>query len=157
MFRQARIKTHLIFADADKAKIKVEPAKIFLGDPKVTCRYSVISTKNDAPLNCWLGVTAKDNGCNSLIIPKDLLLALGILTLEQYDDIQGMARSIAAIVRDELLQKGIVLWGINLRFGLHSNGKVMLIGRISPSSLHVNKDGQKLSFLKIAELFFANS
>lgn len=64
---------------------------------------------------------------------KDALVALGVMTGAQYDDIKDMTQKITRIVADELKARGLDLYDIKFEFGYDADGKVMLIDEVAPA------------------------
>ena len=89
------------------------------------------------------------------LVTKDALVALGIMTEEQYDDIKDMTQKITQIVADDLKAKGLVLYDIKFEYGYDPDGKVMLIDEIASGNMRVYKDGQYIDPMTLSKLFFA--
>ena len=70
-------------------------------------------------------------------------------------DIKEMTQKITAIVADDLLEKGLVLYDIKFEFGYDADGKVMLIDEIASGNMRVYKDGQYIDPMTLSKLFFA--
>ena len=89
------------------------------------------------------------------LITKDALVAIGVMTEEQYDDLKDMTQKITKIVADDLKEKGLDLYDIKFEFGYDPNGNVMLIDEIASGNMRVYKDGEYIDPMKLNELFFA--
>ena len=89
------------------------------------------------------------------LVTKDALVALGVMTGAQYDDIKDMTQKITQIVADDLKEKGMVLYDIKFEFGYDADGKVMLIDEVASGNMRVYKDGQYVDPMTLSKLFFA--
>ena len=83
------------------------------------------------------------------------LVALGVMTEEQYDAIKEETQKITQIVADDLKEKGMVLYDIKFEFGYAPDGSVMLIDEVASGNMRVYKDGQYVDPMTLSELFFA--
>ena len=86
---------------------------------------------------------------------KKGLVALGVMTEQQYDDIKAMTQKITEIVADDLREKGLVLYDIKFEYGYAPDGSVMLIDEISSGNMRVYRDGKYIDPMTLSELFFA--
>ena len=99
--------------------------------------------------------TFKNDEKGDPLVTKDALVALGVMTEEQYDDIKLMTQQITKIVADDLKEKGLVLYDIKFEYGYDPEGKVMLIDEIASGNMRVYKDGKYIDPMTLSELFFA--
>ena len=99
--------------------------------------------------------TFKNDELGDPLVTKDGLIALGVMTAEQYDDIKTMTQQITQIVADDLKEKGLVLYDIKFEYGYDADGKVMLIDEIASGNMRVYKDGKYIEPMTLSELFFA--
>ena len=99
--------------------------------------------------------TFKNDELGDPLVTKDGLIALGVMTAEQYEDIKVMTQQITQIVADDLKEKGLVLYDIKFEFGYDADGKVMLIDEIASGNMRVYKDGKYIDPMTLSELFFA--
>ena len=86
---------------------------------------------------------------------EDGLVALGVMTHEQYADIREMTRQITQIVADDLKAKGLTLYDIKFEYGYDADGKVMLIDEIASGNMRIYKDGKYIEPMDLSALFFA--
>ena len=89
------------------------------------------------------------------VVTKDALVALGVMTTEQYDAIKEETQKITQIVADDLKEKGMVLYDIKFEFGYAPDGSVMLIDEVASGNMRVYKDGQYIDPMTLSQLFFA--
>ena len=83
------------------------------------------------------------------------LVALGVMTDKQYDDIKDMTQKITQIVADDLKEKGLVLYDIKFEYGYDADGKVILIDEIASGNMRVYKDGKYIDPMTLSKMFFA--
>ena len=160
----AGIKTHYVSADLAKTTMEVLPAKVFGKGLEVICRHKAVGSfyrryaeyiEEGADLPAYVETTFKNDELGDPLVTKDGLVALGVMTAEQYEDIKIMTQQITKIVADDLKEKGLVLYDIKFEFGYDKEGKVMLIDEIASGNMRVYKDGKYIDPMTLSELFFA--
>ena len=150
----AGIKTHFVGADLKNTTMEVLPAKVFGHGLEVIRRYGdLIASGADLP--SYVETTLKDDAKGDPLITKDALVALGVMTDEQYEDLKSQTQKITQIVADDLKEKGMVLYDIKFEFGYAPDGSVMLIDEVASGNMRVYKDGQYIDPMTLSELFFA--
>ena len=165
LLKQAGIKTHYVSADVENATMEVLPGKVFGHGLEVICRLVATGSfirrygeyiKDGTPLEGgYVECTFKNDEKGDPLVTKDALVALGVMSDEQYDDIKKMTQDITQIVADDLKEKGLVLYDIKFEFGYDAEGKVMLIDEIASGNMRVYKDGKYIDPKTLSELFFA--
>ena len=159
----AGIKTHYINANLADTTMEVLPAKVFGKGLEVICRYKAVGSfirrygdyiEDGADLPAYVEMTIKDDNRGDPLIIKDALVALGVMTDKQYEDIKEMTQKITKIVADDLAEKGLVLYDIKFEFGYDKDGNVMLIDEIASGNMRVYKDGEYIDPMTLSELFF---
>ncbi len=160
----AGIKTHYINANLDDTTMEVLPAKVFGHGLEVICRYKAVGSfirrygdyiEEGSDLPAYVEMTFKNDEKGDPLVIKDALVALGVMTDKQYDDIKKMTQDITKIVADDLKEKGLDLYDIKFEFGYDANGDVMLIDEIASGNMRVYKDGQYIDPMTLSEIFFA--
>ncbi len=160
----AGIKTHYVSADLANTTMEVLPARVFGKGLEVICRHKAVGSftrrygeyiEEGADLPAYVETTFKNDEKGDPLVTKDALVALGIMSEEQYEDIKTMTQQITQIVADDLKEKGLVLYDIKFEFGYDKDGKVMLIDEIASGNMRVYKDGQYIDPMTLSELFFA--
>ena len=160
----AGIKTHYIKANLDDTTMEVLPAKVFGHGLEVICRYKAVGSfirrygdyiEEGADLPAYVEMTFKNDEKGDPLVIKDALVALGVMSDKQYDDIKLMTQQITKIVADDLKEKGLDLYDIKFEFGYDANGDVMLIDEIASGNMRVYKDGQYIDPMTLSKLFFA--
>ena len=160
----AGIKTHYVNADLADTTMEVLPAKVSGKGLEVICRHKAVGSfirrygeyiEEGADLPAYVETTFKNDEKGDPLVTKDALVALGVMTDSQYEDIKRMTQQITQIVADDLKEKGLVLYDIKFEFGYDKDGNVMLIDEIASGNMRVYKDGQYIDPMKLSELFFA--
>ena len=141
----AGIKTHFVSADLNNTTMEVLPAKVFGHGLEVICRHKP----------AYVETTFKNDEKGDPLVTKDALVALGVMTAEQYDAIKEETQKITQIVADDLKEKGMVLYDIKFEFGYAPDGSVMLIDEVASGNMRVYKDGQYIDPMTLSQLFFA--
>ena len=160
----AGITTHFVSANLEDTTMEVLPAKVFGKGLEVICRHKAVGSfirrygdyiENGADLPDYVEMTFKDDAKGDPLVTKDALVALNIMSDEQYEDIKAMTQKITRIVADDLKEKGLVLYDIKFEFGYDPAGKVMLIDEIASGNMRVYKDGEYIDPMTLSKLFFA--
>ena len=160
----AGIKTHYVSANLKNTTMEVLPAKVFGHGLEVICRYKAVGSfirrygeyiEEGADLPAYVETTFKNDAKGDPLVTKDALVALGVMTEEQYDDIKSQTQQITKIVADDLKAKGLDLYDIKFEFGYAPDGKVMLIDEIASGNMRVYKDGKYIDPMTLSKLFFA--
>ena len=160
----AGIKTHYVNANLEDTTMEVLPAKVFGHGLEVICRHKAVGSfirrygdyiEEGADLPAYVEMTFKNDAKGDPLVIKDALVALGVMTDKQYEDIKVMTQKITQIVADDLKEKGLVLYDIKFEFGYDPEGNVMLIDEIASGNMRVYKDGKYIDPMTLSELFFA--
>ncbi len=160
----AGIKTHYIDANLEDTTMEVLPAKVFGHGLEVICRYKAVGSfirrygdyiEEGADLPAYVEMTFKNDEKGDPLVIKDALVALGVMTDKQYDDIKLMTQQITKIVADDLKEKRLDLYDIKFEFGYDKDGSVMLIDEIASGNMRVYKDGEYIDPMTLSKLFFA--
>ncbi len=160
----AGIKTHYVNANLADTTMEVLPAKVFGHGLEVICRHKAVGSfirrygdyiEEGADLPAYVEMTFKNDEKGDPLVIKDALVALGVMTDKQYDDIKEMTQKITQIVADDLKEKDLILYDIKFEFGYHAEGNVMLIDEIASGNMRVYKDGKYIDPMTLSELFFA--
>ena len=160
----AGIKTHYVNANLEDTTMEVLPAKVFGHGLEVICRHKAVGSfirrygdyiEDGADLPAYVEMTFKNDEKGDPLVIKDALVALGVMTDKQYEDIKVMTQQITQIVADDLKEKGLVLYDIKFEFGYDPDGNVMLIDEVASGNMRVYKDGKYIDPMTLSELFFA--
>ena len=164
ILKAAGIKTHYVSADLENGTMEVLPAKVFGHGLEVICRMKATGSfirrygdyiEDGTPLDAYVETTFKNDALGDPLVTKDALVALGVMTDKQYDDIKDMTQKITQIVADDLKEKGLVLYDIKFEYGYDADGKVILIDEIASGNMRVYKDGKYIDPMTLSKMFFA--
>ena len=160
----AGIRTQFVSADLQNTTMEVLPARVFGKGLEVICRHKAVGSfyrrysdyiEEGADLDAYVEMTFKNDEKGDPLVTKEGLIALGVMTDAQYEDMKVMTQKITDIVAKDLLAKGLVLYDIKFEFGYDKDGNVMLIDEISSGNMRVYKDGQYIDPMTLSKLFFA--
>ena len=160
----AGILTHYVSADLENTTMEVLPARVFGKGLEVICRHKAVGSfyrrysdyiEEGADLPAYVEMTFKNDEKGDPLVTKEGLIALGVMTDEQYEDMKLMTQRITDIVAKDLLAKGLVLYDIKFEFGYDKDGNVMLIDEIASGNMRVYRDGEYIDPMTLSQLFFA--
>lgn len=160
----AGIKTHFISANLEDTTMEVRPAKVFGDGLEIICRRKAVGSfrrrygqyiAEGADLPYYVEATFKNDELGDPLVTKDGLVALGVMTDAQYEDIKAMTQKITKIVADEMAERGMELYDIKFEFGYDTDGSVMLIDEVASGNMRVYKDGEYVDPMTLSKLFFA--
>ena len=160
----AGIKTHYVSANLADTTMEVLPAKVFGKGLEVICRLKAVGSfirrygaliASGAELPYYVETTLKDDEKGDPLITKDALVAIGVMTEQQYEDLKDMTQKITKIVADDLAEKGMELYDIKFEFGYAPDGSVMLIDEVASGNMRVYKNGEYVDPMTLNKLFFA--
>ena len=160
----AGIKTHYVSANLEDTTMEVLPAKVFGKGLEVICRKKAVGSfirrygaliESGADLPYYVETTLKDDEKGDPLITKDALVAIGVMSEQQYEDLKDMTQKITALVSDDLKEKGLDLYDIKFEFGYAPDGSVMLIDEVASGNMRVYKDGEYIDPMTLNKLFFA--
>ena len=160
----AGILTHYVSANLEDTTMEVLPAKVFGKGLEVICRNKAVGSfirrygaliESGADLPSYVETTLKDDAKGDPLITKDALVAIGVMTDAQYEDLKSMTQQITKIVADDLAEKGLELYDIKFEFGYDPQGRVMLIDEVASGNMRVYKNGEYIDPMTLNGLFFA--
>ena len=161
LLRKNNIHSHYVSADLSKNELVVRPAQLFGKGLEFVVRYRAVGSfvrrfglycKEGRELPKIFEVTLKDDEHDDPPATAEILDALGLLTVSQYDSVRNETIKVCDIVKNDLASRGLELIDIKVEFGL-VDGKIALIDEISAGNMRVYKDGKKLDYLTLASLF----
>ena len=160
----AGILTHYVSANLEDTTMEVLPAKVFGKGLEVICRNKAVGSfirrygaliESGADLPSYVETTLKDDEKGDPLITKDALVAIGVMSDQQYEDLKAMTQQITKIVADDLAEKGMELYDIKFEFGYDPQGRVMLIDEVASGNMRVYKNGEYIDPMTLNGLFFA--
>ena len=161
--REAGIKTHYVSANLDDCTMEVLNARVFGQGLEVICRLKAVGSfirrygayiESGADLPYYVETTLKDDEKGDPLVTKDGLVALGVMSEEQYDSLKEQTQRITKIVADEMTARGMELYDIKFEFG-YVGDEVILIDEIASGNMRVYKDGEYIDPMTLNKLFFA--
>ena len=161
---QAGILTHYVSANLEDTTMEVLAAKPFGKGLEVICRYKAVGSflrryrdyiEEGADLPAYVEMTFKNDELGDPLVTKEGLIALNVMTDEQFESMKKMTQDITQIIADDLKEKGLVLYDIKFEYGYDADGNVMLIDEVASGNMRVYKDGQYVDPMTLNKLFFA--
>lgn len=158
------IETHRIKTDLDQGSMLVQACQPFGQGLEVIFRHYATGSflrryglyaKDMMPLDNYVEFTLKDDERQDPLITKEGLIALGILTADEYDYLYEKTIEISNKITDILKNKDIQLIDIKLEFGKNQAGDILLMDELSVGNMRVRVDGQSLEPLKVSQLILA--
>lgn len=107
------------------------------------------------PLNQYVEFTLKDDERQDPLITKEGLLALKILTPQQYDDLVSQTKTIATLITELLAKKNLQLIDLKLEFGTTNDQTIVLMDELSAGNMRVYQDGQALDPIQLSNLILS--
>ena len=160
LLKKNNIYSHYISADLSKNEMIVQPAQFFGKGLEFVVRYKAAGSftrrfgsysKDGDILPKIFEVTLKDDEREDPPVTKEILIALKLMTPEQYDEIHELTIKICDMVKNKIDSRGLELIDIKVEFGL-INGKIALIDEISPGNMRVLRNGEKLDYITLSKL-----
>ena len=160
MLEENGIPTHLVEEISDREtvvkKVTIIPLEVIIRNIAAGSLSKRLGLEEGTKLkHTVLEYCYKDDALGDPLVTQDGLVALGIMTEKQYDDIKSMTQQITQIVADDLKEKGLVLYDIKFEYGYAPDGSVMLIDEIASGNMRVYKDGKYIDPMTLSKLFFA--
>ena len=160
ILKEAGIKTHFVKANLDDITMEVLSAKPFGKGLEVICRRRAVGSfirrygdyiENGTPLDYYVETTLKDDEKGDPLVTKDGLIALKIMSDEQYEFLKAQTKQITKIIADDLAKFGCDLYDIKFEFGCTEEG-VILIDEIASGNMRVYKNGKYVNPLDLANI-----
>lgn len=151
ILKEKGVKTHYVSADVENATMEVLPATVFGKGLEVICRlkatgsfirrYGDYIEDGTELTGGYVECTFKDDAKGDPLVTKEGLIALGVMSGEQFESVKEQTLAITRIVADDLALKGLDLYDIKFEFG-YNNNEVILIDEIASGNMRVYKDGK---------------
>lgn len=159
---EKQIPTHYVDSDIENNTMTVLPAKMFGKGVEVICRYRAVGSflkrygmyaSEGQELDAYVEVTLKDDDRCDPLITDEALEMLGIMTKDEYRELEGLTKKIGGLVKDELSKKGMELYDIKFEFGrVESDDHIALIDEISGGNMRAYKNGEYIEPLELERL-----
>jgi len=162
LLRDAGVPNHFISADLEKSTMTVLPVEI-LGGLEVVVRFRAVGSflrrygafiAEGAPLDALVEFTIKNDALGDPPITLDSLVALDLMTVDQFNECKSLAQKIGRIIGADLAKKGLELYDAKFEFGI-SNGKIILADEISAGCMRVYKNGAWVQPMDLNRLILA--
>jgi phosphoribosylaminoimidazole-succinocarboxamide synthase len=101
-------------------------------------------------LDFLVEVTIKDDARNDPPITKDALVALRIMTAEEFETCKALTKKAAKLISDELHKKDLNLFDIKFEFGKYNN-EILLADDVSAGCMRVYKNGTAVPPMKLGD------
>ncbi|MCL2456528.1 MAG: phosphoribosylaminoimidazolesuccinocarboxamide synthase [Defluviitaleaceae bacterium] len=163
LLREKKIPTHYVSSDLKRAEMTVLPAKIFGGGIEFVCRRKADGSfvrrygayaKKGADLGFLVETTLKDDARQDPPITKEALVALKIMSDDEFERCAALTKKIAEIISEELEKKSLELFDMKLEYG-KNGGEIILIDEISAGCLRVYKNGEAVKPMDLARFVLA--
>lgn len=166
LLHEKGVPTHYRAADLENKTMTVAPATPFGEGLEVICRYRAVGSfyrrygkyvKQGDPLDAFVEITLKDDAREDPPITEDALVALGILSRDEYHILCQRTREIAGIVKGELAKRDVDLYDIKFEFGrIGQDQHIALIDEISGGNMRGFKAGSQVPPLELTELILGS-
>lgn len=143
--KQAGVPTHFLSADVAAGTMDVLPMAPFGKGVEVICRYKAVGSfyrryrdyvTEGADLDEYIEFTLKNDDLGDPLVTDDGLIALGIMTKEQLNQVKSLTRAISQIIAKDLAGKGLTLYDIKYEYG-QIEGEVYLMDELSSGNMRV--------------------
>lgn len=163
-FKEEKIPTHYVSSNIDEAQLRVKKASMLGNGLEVIVRYRAVGSflrrygdycDEHDDLGGIIEFTIKDDKRKDPPISEAALIALDILTEEEYKTIMDLTGRVSTIVKDSFAQKGLELYDIKFEFGRDpETGELMLIDEVSAGNMRIYQDREHIEPTKINDLFY---
>ncbi len=161
LLKKAGIKTHYVSANIEDSTMEVLPGKVFGHGLEVICRLVATGSfirrygayiKDGTPLEGgYVECTFKDDAKGDPLVTSEGLVALGVMSLEFFNEMKEKTLKITNIIAQDLKSIGLDLWDIKYEFG-YNNNEVILIDEIASGNMRVYKDGKIVDPITLTKL-----
>ena len=157
---EAGIPNHYVECDINASSMTVLPAKAFGNGIEFICRLRADGsfvrrygayTKHGDKLDYVIEATIKDDARKDPPINQDTMLALKIMTQQEYDICLDLTKKTTQLIAAELAAKGLELYDIKYEFGKNDDN-VILIDEFSAGIMRAYKDGKPVPPMELATM-----
>ena len=161
LLKEAGIKTHYVSSNLDDATMEVLKATVFGHGLEVICRLVATGSfirrygeyiEDGTPLEGgYVECTFKNDAKGDPLVTKEGLVALKVMTAEQFESVKEQTLKITKVVADDLKSIGLDLWDIKFEFG-YCGDEVVLIDEIASGNMRAYKDGKIVDPVELTKL-----
>ena len=144
-----------------QATMEVLKATVFGHGLEVICRLVATGSfirrygeynEDGTPLeDRYVECTFKNDAKGDPLVTKEGLVALKVMTAEQFESVKEQTLKITKVVADDLKSIGLDLWDIKFEFG-YCGDEVVLIDEIASGNMRVYKDGKIVDPVELTKL-----
>ena len=158
------IPNHFISCNIADATMEVKPVEMFGKGLEFVCRrkadgsflrrYGAYARFGD-DLDYIVEVTLKDDERKDPPVTMETLIALRIMTAEEYEICAALTKKIAKLLTADLQKRGLELYDMKFEFGkskIGSNDEILLADEISAGCMRVYKNGRIVPPMKLGGL-----
>lgn len=163
LLKDKGIPSHYVSSDKEANSLTVKPAKVYGKGIEVISRYRAVGSfyrrygdyiEQGAALDNYVEVTLKDDLREDPLVTREGLIALNIMTSQQYDKLIALNLEVVQIIQAELAKQGIELYDIKLEFGYEEDpDEMILIDEVSGGNMRVYKEGVYIQPMDLAQYF----
>ena len=153
------VPTHYLGCDIENAAMRVRPARVFGQGLEFICRlrasgsfirrYGSYARPGD-DLGFLVEATLKDDDRGDPPITQDALVALKIMSTQEFETCKALTKSIAGLIAEDLAAKGLELWDLKFEFG-KAGDNILLIDEISGGCMRVYKNGEPVHPMELTK------
>ena len=161
LLKEAGIKTRFVSSNLDDATMEVLKATVFGHGLEVICRLVATGSfirrygeyiEDGTPLEGgYVECTFKNDAKGDPLVAKEGLVALKVMSAEQFESVKEQTLKITKVVADDLKTIGLDLWDIKFEFG-YCGDEVVLIDEIASGNMRVYKDGKIVEPVELTKL-----
>lgn len=163
LLNKAGIPTHFIESNVPENAMTVKKAEVFGQGIEVITRFKATGSfirrygayiEDGSTLKDYFEITLKDDDREDPLITKAGILALNIMSENQYQTLVELNHNIAYIIKEELEKYDLDLYDIKLEFGyIKDSNDIILIDEISGGNMRVYKENHILGPVELAQIF----
>lgn len=154
--------THFISANIAEKTMTVKKVEMLGDGLEFICRFKAIGSfyarykslcEKEQDLDALVEITIKDDDKGDPLITADTLIALDIVTEDEYLSLKKQTQAISLYIKETFQKKGLELYDLKLEFGRdQETSELLLIDEISGGNMRVFKNNESISPITLAEI-----
>lgn len=164
LLNTAGIATHYVSADLNAGTMIVKPLQVFGQGLEVITRFRATGSfikrygayvEEGQALDAYVELTLKDDKRQDPLITTEGIVALGIMTMNQYQSLLALNLNVEEVIKTDLSSKGLVLYDLKLEFGYPADSpeKIVLMDEISGGNMRVYQGNHLLTPSELAAFY----
>lgn len=164
LLNSAGIATHYVSADLNAGTMLVKPLQVFGQGLEVITRFRATGSfikrygayvEEGQVLDAYVELTLKDDRRQDPLVTTEGIVALGIMTKNQYQSLLALNLNVAEVIKADLSSKGLVLYDLKLEFGYSADSteKIVLMDEISGGNMRVYQGEHLLTPSELAAFY----